>query len=537
MTSVDPLIGRDLNGRYTIIDQVGRGNMGAVYRATQHGLGREVAIKVVTPRLGVDSLVVKRFLREAKLASKLSHPNAVAVLDFGQTNDGLIYLVMELVKGHTLDDVIRAEGRLSAARVVRIGSQICDALEGAHALQIIHRDLKPANIMVMTAGRDIVKVLDFGLAKSLQPDQASLNMTSAGALLGTPAFMPPESVTGGVVDARADLYSLGCTLYFAAMGKLPFDSPAIAEMIAMHAMEPPPPLVGCQVGLARVIEKLMAKSPAERYPDVAATRDALEESLSAGKEVVQQAARSAAMEAPPSTGTMLGWATPPVGTPVTKPRTDSQPIARPRTDAVPVVKIRTGETPAVRPGSDPANEPPAQDPGQRKPTPTPMARIELQRAPTPLPMARVETQRKPTPAAIARIDPRVDPPTPAPSPGHNQPTPAPMPRAVAPNATLRSGDSVPIVMPRSASMQQAIPAAHDLPLPSPSAVVPSTRADTEIDPTMFDPAQRSSRPPMNAQMTTIAPRSRHMVIAWTVIIGVMVASAAVIVYKLATTYL
>src|SRR5262249_20689275 len=154
---------------YTILEKLGQGGMGAVYRASQHGLGREVAIKVVSSHLVSEADVIKRFLREAKLASKLAHPNAVAVLDFGQTDDGLFYLVMELVVGRTLDLVVKSEKVFKPERVVRIGTQVCDALQGAHELQIVHRDLKPSNIMLLSSGRDLVKVLDFGLAKSVAP--------------------------------------------------------------------------------------------------------------------------------------------------------------------------------------------------------------------------------------------------------------------------------------------------------------------------------------------------------------------------------
>src|SRR5262249_30649218 len=158
---------------------------------------------VMAPSLVADPVVVKRFLREAKLASRLNHPHAVAVLDFGQTDDGLFYLVMELVEGKTLDREIAQRGAMSPERVVTIGVQILDALDGAHTLQIVHRDLKPSNVMLLDDDR--VKVLDFGLAKSLLPDVHNATMTNAGALVGTPAFMPPELVTASDSDERADL--------------------------------------------------------------------------------------------------------------------------------------------------------------------------------------------------------------------------------------------------------------------------------------------------------------------------------------------
>ena len=276
---IDPLLGRVLDGRYTIIEKLGQGGMGAVYRASQHSVGREVAIKVVNAHLVSDHDAIRRFLREAKIASRLSHPNAVAVLDFGQSDDGLFYLVMELVSGRTLDQVLKAEGTLRPERVVRIGTQVCDALEGAHALQIVHRDLKPTNIMLLAQGRDHAKVLDFGLAKSLAPDTAATTMTNAGALLGTPAFMSPELALGQQCDGRADLYALGCILYLIGSGRLPFTYESAHELIAAHGHERAPPMTGVPPLLAAVIDRLLEKEPNRRYQCAADTREALEASL------------------------------------------------------------------------------------------------------------------------------------------------------------------------------------------------------------------------------------------------------------------
>ena len=298
----DQLIGRELDGRYTIVEQLGAGGMGAVYRGTQHQLGREVAIKVVTPSLVKEPLVIKRFLREAKLASRLSHPNAVGVLDFGQTEDGLFFLVMELVNGRTLEDLVARDGKLTPARVVRIGVQICEALEGAHSLQIVHRDLKPQNVMVMSTGRDLVKVLDFGLAKSLSPELGKTTMTNAGALLGTPAFMPPELVLGHECDARADLYSFGCILYVCASGRLPFASSSVHEVIAMHASEPVARIEGLPPRLWAVIDKLLEKNPDDRFQTAADAREALENALTDRPD--DEDADSTLVASSP---TVLGW--------------------------------------------------------------------------------------------------------------------------------------------------------------------------------------------------------------------------------------
>jgi serine/threonine-protein kinase len=278
-TTVDPFLGKELEGRYTITEKLGQGGMGAVYRGSQHSVGRDVAIKVVTPSLVSNPEVIKRFLRECKLSSRLSHPNAVGVLDFGQTSDGVFFLVMELVQGRTLDDVIESEKKLRPERVIRIGMQVCDALEGAHELKIIHRDLKPSNVMLMSSGRDLVKVLDFGLAKSLAPDSTQSTMTNAGVLMGTPAFMPPELATGQECDGRADLYSLGCMLYYMGSGRLPFYSDSIHELVAMHASEPAPPMQGVPRALAAVIDRMLLKNPNDRYQTASQNREALEEAL------------------------------------------------------------------------------------------------------------------------------------------------------------------------------------------------------------------------------------------------------------------
>jgi eukaryotic-like serine/threonine-protein kinase len=276
---LDPFLGRELDGKYTILEKLGQGGMGAVYRATQHSVGREVAIKVVNAHLVSDPEAIKRFLREAKLASRLGHPNAVTVIDFGQTDDGVFYLVMELVKGRTLHAVIEAERVFTPERVVRIGAQVCDALEGAHALRIVHRDLKPSNIMLLSSGRDLVKVLDFGLAKSVAADQTPTTMTGAGALLGTPAFMPPELALGQPCDGRADLYSLGVVLYLLGSGRLPFQAGSAAELIAMHGTEPAPPMHGVPPALGQMIDRMLAKDPADRYQTAAEAREALEAAL------------------------------------------------------------------------------------------------------------------------------------------------------------------------------------------------------------------------------------------------------------------
>ncbi len=272
--ALDPLVGRDLDGRFTVIEKLGQGGMGAVYRARQHSVDREVAIKVIHPNLLADPIVIKRFLRESRLSSKLSHPNAVAVLDFGQTEDGLFYLVMELIAGRTLEAAAIAQPVMDARRIVRIGKQVCDALEAAHSLAIVHRDLKPANIMLLDTARDFVKVLDFGLAKSLAVED--LTGSSSAGLNGTPAYVPPERAVGKPGDARSDLYSLGCILYLLGSGTLPFSARSAHDLLVKQVVEPAPPMTGVPPALAAVIDRLLRKDPGARFQSAAETRLALE---------------------------------------------------------------------------------------------------------------------------------------------------------------------------------------------------------------------------------------------------------------------
>jgi serine/threonine protein kinase len=372
-TGAESLIGRELDGRYTIVQQIGEGGMGTVYRANQHSVGREVAIKVVLPKLVSESATVKRFLREAKLASRLAHPNAVSVLDFGQTSDGLFYLVMELVSGRTLDAVLAKDASLPQDRVVRIATQICDALEGAHQLQIVHRDLKPANVMLLSTGRDLVKVLDFGLAKSLQPDSKQTMVTNEGQLLGTPSYMPPELVTGGACDGRADLYSLGCVMYRMLSGKTPFSGNSAHEIIAMHVAEPPKPIPGVAPGLAIVLERLLAKDPDHRYQNAVQAREALEDCF--GSTDPEAAIKTVAHQTP---GTMLGWDASSGSQPFLKPHVsrassrDINPPQRPSASQQPLQRPMAGElstSQALAPAAPPVTPQP-KSPTQIQNTPT-----------------------------------------------------------------------------------------------------------------------------------------------------------------------
>jgi serine/threonine-protein kinase len=250
--------------------------MGAVYAAWQRSVGREVAVKIIRGDLAADPISAKRFLREAKLASKISHPNTVTMHEFGQTEDGLLYLVMELVRGRMLSEVLRHDRIFATTRLVRIAIQLCDALEAAHQLGIVHRDLKPSNIFILDhpRGRDHLKVLDFGLARSLLGEDTTATLT--GVLVGTPAYLPPESAKNEPPTLRGDLYSLGVILYELASGKRPFAGPTIHALLTKHLEEPPPPLPAhVPLAMRGIILNLLAKDPNHRPASAADVRNAL----------------------------------------------------------------------------------------------------------------------------------------------------------------------------------------------------------------------------------------------------------------------
>ena len=236
-------MGQTIKGTYLIQQKIGGGGMGDVYKAIHTKLDSPVALKIVKPALLGHTAMVHRFQREARAASKLHHPNVVAVTDFGQSEDGMLFMVMEYVAGKSLAQVIADDAPISERRVVHIAAQILSALAEAHANQILHRDLKPENVMIERRRdvRDSVKVLDFGIAKVLAAGAGASTLTQAGLVCGTPGYMSPEQLRGGDVDARSDLFSLGVVLYEMLTHKLPFDAQTPMEMLHKHLSEPIPP--------------------------------------------------------------------------------------------------------------------------------------------------------------------------------------------------------------------------------------------------------------------------------------------------------
>ena len=238
--SNDPMVGRLLAGRYKVIQKVGEGGMGAVYKAIHNKMDRVCAIKTLTGLSTDNEAAVARFNREAKNSSRIDSPHAITIYDFGEAENGLLYLAMEFIDGKQLSDILDEEGVLPVERVVHITDQIAEALTAAHALGIVHRDLKPDNIMLTEKAdqADYVKVLDFGIAKTMADDGAD-NVTKTGFVLGTPAYMSPEQLTGESLDARSDVYSLAIIVYEMLSGQLPFEGDNLQAKMIKRLMSDP----------------------------------------------------------------------------------------------------------------------------------------------------------------------------------------------------------------------------------------------------------------------------------------------------------
>jgi serine/threonine-protein kinase len=270
------LVGQVVADRYHVIKKLGEGGMGQVYLAEHVKMGRRSAIKVMNPSMVHDPDAVARFNREASNASRITHPNVCAIYDFGETPDGLIYLAMEFVEGEPLTDLLEREGALPVPRAVSIFIQVAEALQAAHDLGIVHRDLKPDNVMLAhRKGHDVVKVVDFGIAKAVGGDESGQKVTKTGLVVGTPEFMSPEQLSGDKLDGRSDLYSLALVFYRMLAGKLPFEATTVQETMIKRLTDEPMTLAASRpdltfpAGLQPVLDTALARSPVERYQTVA----------------------------------------------------------------------------------------------------------------------------------------------------------------------------------------------------------------------------------------------------------------------------
>jgi serine/threonine-protein kinase len=495
----DPHLGRVFRGSYLVQQRIGAGGMGQVYKAMHVTLDVPVALKILKSALLADSTVVQRFYREARAASRLRHPNVISVTDFGQDEDGTLFMVMEYVNGRSLASVIAEDFPIAERRVVHVGAQILAALEEAHEARILHRDLKPENVMVEARrdDPDAVKVLDFGIAKVQAPDgRQQSQLSQAGLVCGTPGYMSPEQWSGEELDARSDLYAVGVILYEMLAGRLPFDWQTVADLFkAQLSALPPPPSVrrkerAVSPDLEAVVMRALAIDRADRFATAAEMRQELLSCIVAADPV------GTSGEGPSGTVVLprAGRPTPRNRTPTPAGRATPGGTAGRATPAGPqatVVRPRSGGSSAGRGGSGanlaraPAREPrhEADDPeveeveGTEPPAPSPrraglwiaagvvavaiVAGVvvlfrNLARVPPPPPPVAVTPAPTPTPTPTPTpvLEPTPTPtPTPTPSP---RPTPSPAvarpplgppavqrPRAVGPSLVRESLNAIP----------------------------------------------------------------------------------------------
>ena len=359
------MIGRTV-GKYRIVERLGRGGMGTVYKAIDETLDREVAIKVLNADLG-DTDILKRFRAEAVTLARLNHPGIATLYELYRDDDDLL-MVMEFVRGETVHELSERLGALAAPQAAHLAMQVLDALSHAHRAGVVHRDLKPANLMITEMG--IVKVMDFGIARVLGTE----HFTQGGYMMGTPAYMAPEQVLGGDIDGRADLYAVGVVLYRLLSGQLPFSADTAIAMVQKQVNDSPTPISQFQPDLppwcARVLSQALAKSPADRFQTADEFRTAL---LSAVQP--QTLGELPTMATPTPLGLVLGAdsQSPTSPVPATSMRYDQRasaaavatPLATSVPGAVPVIAPQTGRARARAGGGAAAARQPDDDPRAR----------------------------------------------------------------------------------------------------------------------------------------------------------------------------
>jgi len=296
----DPFIGTTIAGRYIVEELLGVGGMGAVYRARHQFIGRDVALKFLDPTLTRNERLRKRFLGEARAANQINHEHIIDITDFGETEDGLVYMVMEYLEGHALSDEIE-RGPLELRRALRIALQVALGLGRAHELGVVHRDIKPANIYLTRRrmDRDFVKILDFGVARI----EKDARITGQNMIVGTPEYIAPEQIRSSAARPSSDLYSLGCVLYEMLTGKLPFEGKTTVLLVRhINDMPPAPSSITAATPPAvdRLVMRLLAKKPEDRHRDAYHLVEDLQRLLDSlpGRETSQKPRPMAARDSP-----------------------------------------------------------------------------------------------------------------------------------------------------------------------------------------------------------------------------------------------
>lgn len=274
-----------LNERYVLLEVIGRGGMGVVYRAEHQGIRKTVAIKVLRDELIADRQALARFQQEAVAAAGIGHSGIVNVTDYGFTPQGQAFLVMEYLQGRDLSDILAEQGALPAGRAIALARKILAPLGAAHERGIIHRDLKTNNVFVLDEGpEETIKLLDFGVSKVLQEEKdESTGLTSRGAILGTPRYLSPEQAQGEDIDRRADIYAMGVVLHELLSGEVPFSGRSALEVLFAHVQKPPPPLrqVRPDLSISKELEAIVLRALAKDRDERFASAQELDEALAA----------------------------------------------------------------------------------------------------------------------------------------------------------------------------------------------------------------------------------------------------------------
>ena len=350
----DALLGKLLGDRFQVLDIIGQGGSGTIYRAEHITLRRKVAIKILHDELSRDDLAVERFRREATTVAEIDNEHIVEIHDFGRTPDGRLYLAMELLEGETLDAVLARDKQLSVERAADILIQVGEALMEAHAIGYVHRDLRPRNIYLANrrGKTNFVKLLDFGLAKLVDTDSSAAS-TSVGMTFGDPRYMSPEQARGDRIDRRADIYQLGCVCYEMLTGAPPFTGNRVFDILTKQVSEAPAPLPTRRPGVPLWMEaaaaKMLAKDPDNRFATTTRMVDALKRGLETGEVMEDEVARRRESVPPPSVSRVMQkmGLTPDTGVPPFKPTATTKGIA-------PVTEPVRAATPTPAPAAPPA---------------------------------------------------------------------------------------------------------------------------------------------------------------------------------------
>ena len=327
--SSEALMGRVLAGRYRILDKLGAGAMGAVYKAEDMATKRLAAIKLLSPDRQLNAEYVARFQREARMATRIAHPNAVSTFDTGATEDGFAYIAMEYLEGEPLSQVIKTRAPLPLDRVAQIAWQAAAALNAGHELNVVHRDFKPDNVLICRQpdGSEQVKVLDFGVAKQTTLDPQFQELTQTGFVIGTPQYISPEQVKSEPTSARSDLYSLAVVVYEMLTGGLPFAGKSPQKQMFNRLLEEPMPIATVNPTLAlppeveMVLMKALSRKPDERYASTVEFAKALVRATNSGFEQTRRGATVVANATPAMPAAPF---TPPY-TPMANPAVSAQP--------------------------------------------------------------------------------------------------------------------------------------------------------------------------------------------------------------------